>query len=571
MKKKLKVLCVILARVGSKGIFQKNIKELCGHPLISYSIYAARKSKLINRVVVSTDSMKIKKISENYGAEVPFLRPKKLALDHIWSRDALKHAVLKSEEIYNEKYDYIVELPAVAPLRNCKHVDEAITKLVSNKKADSVISISRVFDKHPVRIKKIISGKIADYNKTLKEGESSRRQDLPDAYVRNGAIYAMKRKTIVKDFSRKGKISLPYVMNEFESVNIDELSDFYLTEVLIKKGYCKNFPSILYIDKKIDIIKKAKKNILVTYNKKISKSVFKDFKLQNHGIIFSSAKNLENIRNKETIIAWLVSTDGEILIDEKITSKFKNLKYIFSPSTGLTHIDTKNLNKNITIINLNNLNKTKKIFASSEFAIALILYSIRNMELLSHTVHSNNWRNKEDQLRGYELSNFNFGIFGFGRIGKNISKFLKIFTNKIHYYDPNVSSKDIKKISNLNNFLKKTDYLIISSKLNEKTKNFFNKAKLKLLRKNSFLLNISRGEIIVEKDLINLIKNNHFKKVIIDVVSNEDKILNGENEIVKFSRLKNNLIITPHIAGLTYNSEYKALNKMKQLIYKYLK
>ena len=188
MKKNLKIVCIILARVGSKGIFQKNIKELCGHPLISYSIYAARKSKLITRVIVSTDSKKIKNISENYGAEVPFLRPKTLALDHIWSRDALKHAVLKTEEIYNEKYDYIVELPAVAPLRNYKHVDEAITKLISNKKADSVISVSRVFDKHPVRIKKIISGKIVDYNKTLKEGESSRRQDLPDAYVRNGAI-----------------------------------------------------------------------------------------------------------------------------------------------------------------------------------------------------------------------------------------------------------------------------------------------------------------------------------------------------------------------------------------------
>ena len=401
MKKNLKIVCIILARVGSKGIFQKNIKELCGHPLISYSIYAARKSKLITRVIVSTDSKKIKNISENYGAEVPFLRPKTLALDHIWSRDALKHAVLKTEEIYNEKYDYIVELPAVAPLRNYKHVDEAITKLISNKKADSVISVSRVFDKHPVRIKKIISGKIVDYNKTLKEGESSRRQDLPDAYVRNGAIYAMKRKTIIKDFSRKGKISLPYVMNEFESVNIDELNDFYLTEILIKKGYCKNFPSIFYTDRKIDYIKKTRKNILITYNKKISKSVFKDFKLKNYGIIFSSAKNLQNIKYKESIVAWLVSTDGEVLIDHKITSKFKNLKNIFSPSTGLTHIDTQKLNKNIKIINLNNFNKTKKIFASSEFTIALILYSIRNMEILSHTIHSNNWRNKEDQLRGY--------------------------------------------------------------------------------------------------------------------------------------------------------------------------
>ena len=98
MIKGKKVLGVILARIGSKGVKQKNIREVCGHPLISYSIYAGLKSRYIDELVVSTDSKKIAKISENYGAKVPFLRPKKLALDHIWSRDALKHAVLKAEE-----------------------------------------------------------------------------------------------------------------------------------------------------------------------------------------------------------------------------------------------------------------------------------------------------------------------------------------------------------------------------------------------------------------------------------------------------------------------------------------
>ena len=85
---------------------------MCGHPLISYSIYAAKKSKLISNLIISTDSLKIKKICENYGASVPFLRPKKLAKDHIWSRGALKHAVLKSENIYNEKYDFILHSDA---------------------------------------------------------------------------------------------------------------------------------------------------------------------------------------------------------------------------------------------------------------------------------------------------------------------------------------------------------------------------------------------------------------------------------------------------------------------------
>ena len=104
MIKGKKVLGVILARIGSKGVREKNIRKVCGHPLISYSIYAGLKSQYIDELIVSTDSKKIAKISENYGASVPFLRPKKLALDHIWSRDALRHAVIKAEEKFKTKY-----------------------------------------------------------------------------------------------------------------------------------------------------------------------------------------------------------------------------------------------------------------------------------------------------------------------------------------------------------------------------------------------------------------------------------------------------------------------------------
>ena len=163
-----KILGVTLARSGSKGVKQKNIKNLCGHPLLSYTIYAAKKSKLISRYVVSTNSKKFKNICLNYGADVPFLRPEKLSKDNVWSRDALKHAVINSEKYYKEKYDYVVELPATAPLRDYRDIDKAINKLVK-KKSDSVIAVSKVLDKHPIRIKKISNGKLDDYNKTLKE------------------------------------------------------------------------------------------------------------------------------------------------------------------------------------------------------------------------------------------------------------------------------------------------------------------------------------------------------------------------------------------------------------------
>jgi len=229
-----KILGVILARGGSKGIPKKNIKEICGKPLIAYTIEAALCSGLFDELIVSTDSQEIADVSRKFGAKIPFIRPSELSQDQVWSRDALKHAVLECENIYNKKYDYVVELPCVAPLRNENHIKEAVEKLITTN-ADSVISVCQMQDKHPVRMKRITNeDMIEDFCKEFPEGEGSRRQDLELCYIRNGAIYAMTRNCIVEQFSRNGKISRPYIMNELCSVNIDSMIDFYLAESLIK-------------------------------------------------------------------------------------------------------------------------------------------------------------------------------------------------------------------------------------------------------------------------------------------------------------------------------------------------
>ncbi len=232
MRSNLNTLCVILARGGSKGIPGKNIIDICGKPLIQYSIEAAIKSNIFDEIVVSTDCKKIAKASKNAGALVPFMRPENLAGDNVWSRDALKHAVLECEKIYSKKYDYVVELPCVAPLRNEKHVREAFKKLVSTG-ADSVISVCQMSDKHPVRMKRIVNDQIYDFCKEFPEGEGSRRQDLEPCYIRNGAIYSMTRDCIVKNFSRNGEVSRPYVMPENESINIDTPMDLALARMII--------------------------------------------------------------------------------------------------------------------------------------------------------------------------------------------------------------------------------------------------------------------------------------------------------------------------------------------------
>ena len=228
-----KVLGVTLARGGSKGIPKKNIYDVNGTPLIAYTIKAALGAKLFTDYIVSTDCEEIAAVSKTYGANVPFMRPDELSGDTVWSRDALQHAVKELEKINNIKYDYVIELPCVSPLRSSDHILEAFDNMIKDQ-SDSVTSVAMMQDKHPVRMKRIVDGCLQDFCKEFPEGEGSRRQDLEPCYIRNGAIYGMTRDCIVEDFSRHGKNCIAYIMEDDASINIDTMNDLRLAEIIIK-------------------------------------------------------------------------------------------------------------------------------------------------------------------------------------------------------------------------------------------------------------------------------------------------------------------------------------------------
>jgi CMP-N-acetylneuraminic acid synthetase len=140
---KLKILAVIQARSGSKGIKNKNIYKLNEHPLIAYTLYAAKKCNLITDVIVSTDSHKYASIAKKYGAQIPFIRPKNISGDKIFSVTSLRYSVKKTEEVLNKKYDLVVELPCVSPLRTHDDISKSIKLLIKNPNADSVVSVTR--------------------------------------------------------------------------------------------------------------------------------------------------------------------------------------------------------------------------------------------------------------------------------------------------------------------------------------------------------------------------------------------------------------------------------------------
>ncbi|MBI5233271.1 MAG: acylneuraminate cytidylyltransferase family protein [Deltaproteobacteria bacterium] len=231
MYKGNKVLSVIPARGGSKGLPGKNIMELAGKPLIAHTIGHALSSNYIDRTIVSTESRLIADIAMRFGADAPFLRPEALAGDDTGTIEVMLHAIewLEKNEVYG--FDILVLLHATTPLRSVKDIDDSIEMLV-DKGADNVFSVTEAH-KNPYFNMVERSG---DTVRLVKEAVLKTRQAAPEVYDMNSSIYvwwkqALKDKKAV--FSGK---TLVHVMPRERSVDIDDFFDFRIARMLFKEN-----------------------------------------------------------------------------------------------------------------------------------------------------------------------------------------------------------------------------------------------------------------------------------------------------------------------------------------------
>jgi CMP-N-acetylneuraminic acid synthetase len=227
-------LGVIPARGGSKSVPRKNIAMLNGKPMIAYTIQAAQGSQRLTDFVVSSEDAEIIRVAQQYGAPAPFVRPEELATDDAPSLPVVQHAVRKMEALKGVKYDVIVLLQPTTPLRRPEDIDAVIDKLVSTG-ADSVVSVCDVGAYHPARMRKIEDDRLVELP-VREQREMLRRQDLPPVYIRNGAVYAVRRQVVMEQNSMIGQVSRPYIMPENRSVNVDSPLDFRLAEILLGQG-----------------------------------------------------------------------------------------------------------------------------------------------------------------------------------------------------------------------------------------------------------------------------------------------------------------------------------------------
>lgn len=227
-----KILAIVTARGGSKGLPGKNIKKLNGKPLIAWTIDSIKNSEYLDEAYISTDSQEIANVCDTYGISVPKLRPEELAKDDTSSMDVLEY-VIKELERKNKLFDYFILLEPTSPLRKSNDIDRMIKLAIDNPEADGVISLGRVHQEHPSIIKKVNEvGYIEPYVDGLETVYQRQMEDR--AYFPYGVGYMVKTKRFIEEHTIYMDKILPYYIERWQNYEVDDIYDFLCIATIMK-------------------------------------------------------------------------------------------------------------------------------------------------------------------------------------------------------------------------------------------------------------------------------------------------------------------------------------------------
>ncbi|MCX0414573.1 acylneuraminate cytidylyltransferase family protein [Clostridium perfringens] len=226
----MRSIAIIPARSGSKGLVDKNIADVCGRPLIDYTIRAALESNCFEHVMVSTDSKKYADIAKKCGVEVPFLRSVETSKDTSDSWDVVREVLGK----YEKKFDYVMLLQPTSPLRTAEDIINAF-KLLEKKEVTNVVSVTEV--EHPVQWCFSLENTLSLKNYAKSPFNQMRRQDLKKHYIENGAIYLVKADRIMEKYYNLYEDNCyAYIMPRSKSIDIDDKVDLMILEAILKSN-----------------------------------------------------------------------------------------------------------------------------------------------------------------------------------------------------------------------------------------------------------------------------------------------------------------------------------------------
>ena len=231
MYKGKRVLAIVPARGGSKGLPGKNIRPLAGKPLIGWTLESAKKSKYLDEIFVSTDSQKIADVAETFGVKVPDLRPEELASDTATSASVVLYTIDYFRK-QGKDFDYILLLEPTSPMRKEDDIDNAIALACEHPDKAGVVSLGEVHMEHPSIVKKITDKSIVE--PYVEAQKVTRRQQLDKAYFPYGVVYLVRTDYFEKNQLFYGKDSLPYIIERWQCYEIDDIYDFTAIEAILK-------------------------------------------------------------------------------------------------------------------------------------------------------------------------------------------------------------------------------------------------------------------------------------------------------------------------------------------------
>ena len=273
---------------------------------------------------------------------------------------------------------------------------------------------------------------------------------------------------------------------------------------------------------------------------------------------FREIWDLSELEPDENLTAWVMNPGQRFIIDSCVLDQYPNLRVLVTPSTGTNHID-KDIcaQRGIPVFGLlDDKEGLNTISASAEFTFLLLLNTLRRLDIAIQEVSAGRWRHREDILRGNELSGKKVGLVGYGRIGKRMARWCTSFDAHVNYYDPYVDD-DRHPQSSLEEIFRQSDCVCICPTLTPETKGMINKPLLSSLKENACLVNTSRGEVVDEADLVEVLRERPDLRVGLDVIPGEVTNTHLASPLIDLHK-QGRIVISPHIAGATVESQSKA-------------
>jgi phosphoglycerate dehydrogenase-like enzyme len=279
---------------------------------------------------------------------------------------------------------------------------------------------------------------------------------------------------------------------------------------------------------------------------------------------------VEGVPKDPSIKVWIVNPGQGFTVDDQVLHRLPGLELVVTPSTGRNHIDVEACaRRDVAVLSLlDDRQMLETISASAEFTFLLLLNTLRRLDVAIIETREGRWREREDRLRGTELQGKLVGLVGLGRIGRRLARYCGAFDANVAFHDPYVDDVAIPEWS-LEEIFRSSDAVCICCALTNETAGMVDYSVLRLLKANASLVNTSRGEVIVEADLVRLVEERPDVQVALDVLAGEATGVHLSSPLLDRHRA-GRIVVTPHIAGASVESQSKAARAALRLVHRHL-